>query len=167
MATWQLVQLNKEIIEDHPVCALAFSHSKNDYKEIQTNNTYAELVYKALGSVGYWIYYVCSLITLYGSNIGSMVVMTDFLEAIPIGSNRKLRRIISQVILTVLCILLCLLKDPKWLFLYPLTAQNAGRRVFSRPLRHRSRLPRHDHACLLSLSHSPASASSNTRSNSR
>lgn len=167
LATWQLVQLNKEIIEDHPVCALPFSHSKNDYKEIQTNNTYAELVYKALGSVGYWIYYVCSLITLYGSNIGSMVVMTDFLEAIPIGSNRKLRRIISQVILTVLCILLCLLKDPKWLSLYPLTAQNAGRRVFSRPLRHRSRLPRHDHACLLLLSHRPASASSNTRSNSR
>ncbi|CBK21714.2 uncharacterized protein [Blastocystis hominis] len=105
LATWQLVQLNKEIIEDHP----------NDYKEIMTNNTYAELVYKALGSVGYWIYYVCSLITLYGSNIGSMVVMTDFLEAIPIGSNRKLRRVISQVILTLLCILLCLLKDPKML----------------------------------------------------
>ena len=79
-----------------------------------TNNTYAELVYKALGSTGYWIYYVCSLITLYGSNIGSMVVMTDFLEALPIGSNRKLRRIISQMILTVLCIILCLLKDPKF-----------------------------------------------------
>ena len=78
-----------------------------------TNNTYAELVFKALGSVGYWIYYVCSLITLYGSNIGSMVVMTDFLGAMPIGQNKKLRRLIAQVILTVLCIILCLLKDPK------------------------------------------------------
>ena len=135
-----------------------------------TNNTYAELVYKALGSTGYWIYYVCSLITLYGSNIGSMVVMTDFLEAIPIGSNRKLRRIISQVMLTLLCILLCLLKDPKYSFYSSsqITSQNARGRLLARSLRDRRRLPRHDHVPFLplSLSNRSASASSNTRSNS-
>ena len=78
-------------------------------------------MYKALGSGGYWLYYVCSLITLYGSNIGSMVVMADFLEAMPIGSNVKMRRLVSQIILTILCIILCELKDPKYGFAVDLT----------------------------------------------
>ena len=82
------------------------------FPEIHTNNTYAELVFKVTGNTGYWIYYVCSLITLYGSNIGSMVVMTDFLSVLPLGPQ-KFRRLIAQVILTVLCVILCLLKDPK------------------------------------------------------
>lgn len=69
-------------------------------------------MFKVTGNAGYWIYYVCSLITLYGSNIGSMVVMTDFLSVLPLGPQ-KFRRLIAQVILTVLCIILCLLKDPK------------------------------------------------------
>ena len=69
-------------------------------------------MFKVTGNTGYCIYYVCSLITLYGSNIGSMVVMTDFLSVLPLGPQ-KFRRLIEQVILTVLCVILCLLKDPK------------------------------------------------------
>lgn len=41
-----------------------------------------------------------------------MVVMTDFLSALPLGAPQY-RRLIAQLILTVLCIILCLLKDPK------------------------------------------------------
>ena len=77
-------------------------------------------MFKVTGNDGYWIYYVSSLITLYGSNIGSMVVMTDFLSVLPLGPP-KFRRLIAQVILTVLCIILCLLKDPKSPRLFPPT----------------------------------------------
>ena len=40
--------------------------------------------------------------------------MTDFLECLPFSQNRVTRRLICQTIVTVLCILLCLLKDPKY-----------------------------------------------------
>ncbi|KAK8795926.1 hypothetical protein WA171_003892, partial [Blastocystis sp. BT1] len=104
LATYQLIDINNEVNSMPP----------DAFPEIKTNNTYAELVFKVTGNIGYWIYYVCSLITLYGSNIGSMVVMTDFLSALPLGAPQY-RRLIAQLILTVLCIILCLLKDPKML----------------------------------------------------
>lgn len=69
-------------------------------------------MFKVTGNTGYWIYYVCSLITLYGSNIGSMVVMTDFLSVLR-PARRSSACLTRQVILTVLCVILCLLKDPK------------------------------------------------------
>ena len=43
--------------------------------------------------------------------------MTDFLECIPFSHNKTMRRLIAQIILTVLCIILCLLKDPKYISL--------------------------------------------------
>ena len=104
LATYQLIDINREI-ESMP---------EDAFPTIQTSNTYAELVFKVTGNIGYWIYYICSLITLYGSNIGSMVVMTDFLSVIPMGPPH-LRRLYAQIILTILCIILCLLKDPKML----------------------------------------------------
>ena len=73
-------------------------------------------MFKVTGNVGYWIYYVCSLITLYGSNIGSMVVMTDFLSALPVMTdNPQAKRYVMQAILTVVAIILCMLKDPSLL----------------------------------------------------
>lgn len=143
------------------------SYSQDEYKTIQTNNTYAELVYKALGNVGYWIYYVCSLITLYGSNIGSMVyilyilydqvVMTDFLECIPFSHNKTMRRLIAQIILTVLCIILCLLKDPKYISLDFFDLQNVGWYFFPWFICYYWCFPYYDHVSLyysISIIHS-------------
>lgn len=112
LATYQLIDINNEVNSMPPVVSECSLHMQDAFPEIKTNNTYAELVFKVTGNIGYWIYYVCSLITLYGSNIGSMVVMTDFLSALPLGAPQY-RRLIAQLILTVLCIILCLLKDPK------------------------------------------------------
>ena len=112
LATYQLIDINNEVNSMPPVVSNYSLHIQDAFPEIKTNNTYAELVFKVTGNIGYWIYYVCSLITLYGSNIGSMVVMTDFLSALPLGAPQY-RRLIAQLILTVLCIVLCLLKDPK------------------------------------------------------
>ena len=51
-----------------------------------------------------------------------MVVMTDFLSALPLGPL-KYRRLLAQIILTVLCIVLCLLKDPKFVFAFLLISR--------------------------------------------
>ena len=54
-----------------------------------------------------------SLITLYGSNGGSLIILTDFFSAIPFTSgDAESRRRVCQLILTIVCLLLCLLKDP-------------------------------------------------------
>ena len=54
--------------------------------------------------------------TLYGACIGTMVVMTDFLSSLPImTSNPTGKRYLMQVLLTVVAIVLCMLKDPSLL----------------------------------------------------
>ena len=85
-------------------------------KSIKTNNVYAEMVYNVLGTTGYRFYVFFSLFTLYGSNVGSLIVMTDFLSAIPFTSGTPQdRRVFSQFVLTIVSLLLCLLKDPSLL----------------------------------------------------
>ena len=81
---------------------------------------------QALGKPGYYIFNFAVLLTMYGAAIGTMVclfplnhpqiVMTDFLTSLPIMTNNpELKRYITQGILTVLAIILCLLKDPSLL----------------------------------------------------
>ena len=54
--------------------------------------------------------------TLYGACIGTMVVMTDFLSSLPImTSNPTGKRYMMQILLTVIAIILCMLKDPSLL----------------------------------------------------
>ncbi|KAK8797892.1 hypothetical protein WA171_005421 [Blastocystis sp. BT1] len=82
-------------------------------KSIQTSNVYAEMVFNVLGTGGYRFYVVFSLITLYGSNIGSVIAMAGFLENMTFfGKNETSRKIVIQIFITIICIVLCLLKDP-------------------------------------------------------
>ena len=54
--------------------------------------------------------------TLYGACIGTMIVMTDFLSALPVMTdNPQAKRYVMQAILTVVAIVLCMLKDPSLL----------------------------------------------------
>lgn len=100
-------------------------HLQLGLKSIKTNNVYAEMVYnvlsfflpnaQVLGTTGYRLYVLFSLITLYGSNVGSLIVMTDFLSAIPFTSGTASdRRTFSQIVLTIVSLALCLLKDPSF-----------------------------------------------------
>lgn len=54
--------------------------------------------------------------TLYGACIGTMIVMTDFLSALPVMTDSlQTKRYVMQGILTVVAIVLCMLKDPSLL----------------------------------------------------
>lgn len=111
-------------------------YSQLGLKSIQTSNVYAEMVFnvhknhsfllQVLGTGGYRFYVVFSLITLYGSNIGSVVqmeshlqqqiAMAGFLENMTFfGKNETSRKIVIQIFITIICIVLCLLKDPSQL----------------------------------------------------
>ena len=66
-----------------------------------------------------------TLITLWGSDMGTMVLMTDLLMSLPwfnsFSENETIRRIVATVILFVLCWLTCILKNPtfeQFRFLY-------------------------------------------------
>ena len=72
---------------------------------------------------GYWIFNIANVITLFGMAMGTMVllpplsdlqiVMTDFLDSLPIPSNHPtVKRAILQALITAICLILCLLKDP-------------------------------------------------------
>lgn len=52
--------------------------------------------------------------------MGSLIVMTDFLSAIPFTSGTAQdRRVVSQFILTIISLALCLLKDPSFPLFHP------------------------------------------------
>ena len=93
---------------------------------IRTNNDYARLCYmvglnppvhaKALGKYGYYLFNFALLMTLYGACIGTMIVMTDFMVALPVMTDSPdMKRYIMQAILTIIAIILCMLKDPSLL----------------------------------------------------
>ena len=103
---------------------------------IHTQNDYARICYiaclhdhcnfQALGKPGYYIFNFAMLMTLYGAAIGTMVVlidsadpqivMTDFLSSLPfLTDNYSMKRTLMQILLTILAIVLCLLKDPSLL----------------------------------------------------
>ena len=48
--------------------------------------------------------------------------MTDFLDSLPIQtSNPTLKRALLQSLITIICLIFCLLKDPSWRFFLPFT----------------------------------------------
>ena len=75
------------------------------------------MCYHYFGKVGYWLTYWSILITLWGSAMGIMVIMTDYLTVLPVFSsispNPRVARILPTLILVIVCWLLCLLKDSK------------------------------------------------------
>ena len=83
---------------------------------IKTNNDYARLCYITMKQPGYWIFNIANVITLFGMAMGTMIVMTDFLDSLPIPSSHPtVKRAILQALITAICLLLCLLKDPSLL----------------------------------------------------
>lgn len=75
------------------------------------------MCYHYFGKFGYWLTYWSILITLWGSAMGIMVIMTDYLTVLPVFSsispNPRIARILPTIILVIVCWLLCLLKDSK------------------------------------------------------
>ena len=68
---------------------------------------------QGLGKPGYYLFNFTLLLIFYGVCIGTMIVMTDFMESLPILSSwSSAKRYIMQILLTIMAILLCLLKDP-------------------------------------------------------
>ena len=94
-----------------------------------------------MGQPGYWIFNIANVITLFGMAMGTMVrsflsishfqiVMTDFLDSLPIPtSHPTLKRAILQFIITVICLILCILKDPRYPF-FPFSLAQSPRGRF-------------------------------------
>ena len=81
--------------------------------QIHTDNDYARLCYITMGMPGYIIFNIANVVTLIGMASGTMIVMTDFLSSLPLPiENPSVKRGIFQAILTIVCLLFCLLKDP-------------------------------------------------------
>ena len=85
------------------------------------DNDYTILCYHYFGKAGYWLILVSTLITLWGSDMGTMVLMTDFLVALPIfnniGSTKYMQRLLPTIILFVSCWLTCILKNPRYVLI--------------------------------------------------
>lgn len=68
---------------------------------------------QGLGKPGYYLFNFALLMIFYGACIGTMIVMTDFMSSLPLLTAYPTgKRYVMQILLTVIAILLCLLKDP-------------------------------------------------------
>ena len=80
------------------------------------DNDYTILCYHYFGKVGYWLVLLSTLITLWGSDMGTMVLMTDLLADLPflngISASPKIRRIVLTSLLMFCCWITCILKNP-------------------------------------------------------
>ncbi|KNB45562.1 hypothetical protein JH06_2422 [Blastocystis sp. subtype 4] len=103
---WRLLEVNKQ-----------FQKEKKNEKDslYKLDNLYIVMCYHYFGKFGYWLTYWSILITLWGSAMGIMVIMTDYLTVLPVFSsispNPRIARILPTIILVIVCWLLCLLKD--------------------------------------------------------
>ena len=62
---------------------------------------------QGLGKPGYYLFNFTLLLIFYGVCIGTMIVMTDFMESLPILSSwSSAKRYIMQILLTIMAILL-------------------------------------------------------------
>ena len=76
------------------------------------------MCYHYFGKFGYWLILLSTLITLWGSDMGTMILMTDFLTALPffknMSSSKYLQRLLPTIILFVCSWLTCILKNPRF-----------------------------------------------------
>ncbi|CBK21918.2 uncharacterized protein [Blastocystis hominis] len=105
--TWRLLQV--------------YNHYKGEQKiekdpRYNLDNDYTVLCYKCFGTFGYWLMLLSTLITLWGSDMGTMVLMTDLLVSLPwfnsFSENETTRRLVATIILFILCWLTCIFKNP-------------------------------------------------------
>ncbi|OAO12029.1 Transmembrane amino acid transporter protein [Blastocystis sp. ATCC 50177/Nand II] len=95
----------------------AFEKEEKDENDplYHLDNDYTILCYHYFGKAGYWLVLICTLITLWGSDMGTMILMTDFLSDLPpfnrIGSAST-RRILPTIILLFFCWITSILKNP-------------------------------------------------------
>ena len=84
------------------------------------DNDYTVFCYHYFGKFGYWVMLLCTLITLWGSDMGTMVLMTDLLVTLPgfssVSENEQIRRIVATVFLLIICWVTCILKNPTYYF---------------------------------------------------
>lgn len=82
------------------------------------DNDYTIMCYHYFGKGGYWLILLSTLITLWGSDMGTMVLMTDFLTALPIfrnlSSSVRMQRLLPTIILFIVSWLSCILKNPRY-----------------------------------------------------
>lgn len=83
------------------------------------DNDYTIMCYHYFGKFGYWLILLSTLITLWGSDMGTMVLMTDFLTALPffknMSSSKNLQRLLPTIILFLCSWLTCILKNPRYI----------------------------------------------------
>ncbi|KAK8829768.1 hypothetical protein WA577_001162 [Blastocystis sp. JDR] len=95
---------------------VCYNHTKSYKTTVKTNNDYARLCFITLKNPGYVIFNIANVVTLYGMAMGTMIVMTDFLDSLPIpASNHTLKRALLQALITIIGLIFCLLKDPSLL----------------------------------------------------
>ena len=67
---------------------------------------------------------MCTLITLWGSDMGTLVLMTDLMVDLPFfntfSENKYIKRIIPTIFLVFLCWITCILKNPTYCFFHSL-----------------------------------------------
>ena len=84
------------------------------------DNDYTVLCYHYFGKFGYWLVLVSTLITLWGSDMGTMVLMTDLLVTLPgfssVSENEQIRRIVATIFLLIICWITCIFKNPTYYF---------------------------------------------------
>ena len=82
------------------------------------DNDYTTICYHYFGKFGYWLILICTLITLWGSDMGTLVLMTDLMVDLPyfntFSENKYIKRIIPTIILVFLCWITCILKNPTY-----------------------------------------------------
>ena len=76
------------------------------------------MCYHYFGKVGYWAVLISTIITLWGSDMGTMVIMTDYMAELPIfasiSTSPYINRLIPTIILVILCWVLCILKNQSY-----------------------------------------------------
>lgn len=117
-SAWKLLQVYKHFQQETKVCiCFKYFHFQDESDSVyKLDNDYTVLCYHYFGKGGYWLMLLSTLITLWGSDMGTMVLMTDLLVSLPwfnsFSESETTRRIVATIILFVLCWLTCIFKNP-------------------------------------------------------
>ncbi|KAK8793467.1 hypothetical protein WA158_004826 [Blastocystis sp. Blastoise] len=86
-----------------------FDTSKvHSYSNLRSNSEYVKITFNLLGNGGYYLILFCILITLWGINVGTMIIMTNLLQNLPWesmgihASETSLRITISIILMFIM-----------------------------------------------------------------
>ena len=117
LSAWKLLQVSKHFKQETKVGYFLVIQVQNESDPLYSlDNDYTVLCYHYFGKAGYWLMLISTLITLWGSDMGTMVLMTDLLMSLPwfnsFSDSETIRRFVATIILFILCWLTCILKNP-------------------------------------------------------